>query len=304
VQFDQTGLGEATITFSSGGFTLNWTTQPVGAFALYYLAIGGTGYANAAVVPWTANTTNGNQTVTSAIGFTPSCVITIGTGDANASPSTIANSIYCIGAMDSAGNQWAKYGYAGNGLATTSTTSIQLTDSCIVGCGGGTSVLDKASYVSMNSGGFTINWTLSGSAYKFISLCLKGPIQVGHWSKTTAAATATDTITTTGITPVAVFTTNDCAIASTSVNTGYRLAVGASDGTNNGALIVTNKNGVTTDVVDKANNQFNSILVANTDTQVYDAVATVGNFTSGSFQATWTTNNNVATQICYVAIGH
>jgi hypothetical protein len=54
----------------------------------------------------------------------------------------------------------------------------------------------------------------------------------------------------------------------------------------------------------KANNQYNSILVANSDTEVYDAVASIGNFTSGSFTATWTTNNNVATQICYVAIGH
>jgi hypothetical protein len=303
VQYQGTNLGEATITFSSGGFTLDWTTAPVGAFNLYYLAIGGTGYTNAAVVPWTSNTATGNQTIT-GVGFTPGCVITIGSGDMAASPSTIANSVYCIGAMDASGNQWAEYGYADNGVTTTSTTRIQLTDSCIVGSGGGTSVSDKASYVSMNSGSFTIDWTVAPEPYKFISLCLEGPVQVGHWSKSTAAATATDTITTTGITPVAVFTANDCATASASVNTGYRLAVGGSDGTNNGAVIATNKNNVTTNVAYKADNSYNSALVANSDTEVYDAVATIGNFTSGSFTATWTTNNNVATQICYVAIGH
>jgi hypothetical protein len=137
-----------------------------------------------------------------------------------------------------------------------------------------------------------------------MSLCLEGPAQVGVWNKSTAAATATDTITTTGITPVSVFTSNHCAVTSTSGQAGYRLTVGGSDGTNNGAVIATNKNNVTTDVVYKANNQYNSILVANSDTQVYDAVASIGNFTSGSFEATWTTNNNIATQICYVVIGH
>jgi hypothetical protein len=159
--------------------------------------------------------------------------------------------------------------------------------------------------------GFTVTW-LSGlappAAINFMSLCLEGPAQVGSWNKTMAAATTTDKITTnpgsTNITPVAVFTTNRCATSSTSSSAGYRLTVGGSDGTNNGSVIATDQNGVATDVVYKSNNPYDSILVANSDTQVYDAVASIGNFVSGSFTATWTTNNSVATQICYIAIGY
>jgi hypothetical protein len=307
IQFNGTNLGEATITFSSGGFTLDWTTAPEGAFQLYYLAIGGTGYTNAAVVPWAAATSAGTQTVTSALGFTPGCVITIGTADPTSPSDSYADALYMMGALDSNGNEWSQGGFARNGLTTSVTDGIQLTDSHIV-ClseGSGT-VLYKATGAIITRG-FSVTW-LSGlappNAAKFMSLCLEGPAQVGVWNKSTAAATATDTITTTGITPVSVFTSNHCAVTSTSGQAGYRLTVGGSDGTNNGAVIATNKNNVTTDVVYKANNQYNSILVANSDTQVYDAVASIGNFTSGSFKATWTTNNNIATQICYVVIGH
>jgi hypothetical protein len=311
VQFSGTNLGEATITFSPSGFTLDWTTAPVGAFILYYLAIGGTGYTNAAVVPWTSATTAGVQTVTSSLMFTPGCIITIGTADSTASPDAVADALYIIGALDAQGNEWSKMGYARNNQTTSITKGIQLTDSHIVGLNESTGNVGYKGTGAIITDGFTVTW-LSGlappAALNFMSLCLEGPAQVGSWNKTMAAATTTDKITTnpgsTNITPVAVFTTNRCATSSTSSSAGYRLTVGGSDGTNNGSVIATDQNGVATDVVYKSNNPYDSILVANSDTQVYDAVASIGNFVSGSFTATWTTNNSVATQICYIAIGY
>ena len=117
IQFDGTLLTEATVSFTSAGFTLDWTTAPGGAFNLFYLALGGTGITSAKVVPWTANTTTGNQSIT-GVGFQPSCVLTIGTGDTAASPDTTTQNLINIGAMDASGNQWTIYNYAQNGVTT------------------------------------------------------------------------------------------------------------------------------------------------------------------------------------------
>jgi len=154
----------------------------------------------------------------------------------------------------------------------------------------------------------------------FMSLCLGGGnYEVGSWNKSTTVAppTVTTTINLTNTsppTPVAVFTTNRCAVASTSSGAGYRLSLGASalgftGSTALGAVLCTSKNGVVlssgsaTDTY-KYNNPYNNLLVAASDTEGYDAIGYTGGFALGSFSNTWTANNSVATQICYIAIGY
>ncbi len=316
-------LGEATITFTSTGFTLDWTTAPYGAFALYYLALGGTGYTNAAVVSWTASTSAGTQTVTNSLGFTPGCVITIGNADPNASPDSYTDAYFMMGALDASGNQWSKNEYVRNGQSTTSAHGIQLTTSHIVGLSEATASIDWQATGAIITDGFTVDW-LSGqtapNAMHFMSLCLGGGnYEVGSWNKSTTVAppTVTTTINLTNTsppTPVAVFTTNRCAVASTSSGAGYRLSLGASaigspGSTALGAVLCTSKNGVVlssgsaTDTY-KYNNPYNNLIVAASDTEGYDAIGYAGGFALGSFSNTWTANNSVATQICYIAIGY
>ena len=314
VNYSGTLLAEATVTFTDGnspstGFTLDWTTAP-GAWALNYLVLGGTGYTNAAVVPWTASTSAGVQTVTSSLGFTPGCVITIGDTDTAASPHSTTDAVYTIGALDANGNEWSKSGYARNGLTTTATKRVQLTDSHIVGLNESTGVIYYKGTGAIISGGFTVDW-LTGlvppSALKFMSLCLGGgAYQVGAWAKsaTVTPPTQTDTITTTGMTPVAVLMTTDSYPASASVQNGHRLSIGGCAGGANIGVLVTDKNAVTTTVVYKYDNSYNSIQIADTDTEANGAYGYAGTFTLGSFQFSWSLNNTTATQICYIAFGY
>jgi hypothetical protein len=226
--------------------------------------------------------------------------------------------------MDAAGNQWAMYGWAAGGVTTTNTGRVQLAGAvgsspagaCIVGASIGPSIVFEASFVSMDAvesgtnptGGFTVDITTATTARNMISLCLNGgAYQVGHWTKSTAATppTAVDTITTTSMTPIAVLFASDCYPVSTSVLAGYRVAIGgaASNGANVG-LIVTDKSAATTTAAYKYNNSYNSLLIADDDTETTQAYGYATSFTSGSFKFAWTNNNTTATQICYVAFGH
>jgi hypothetical protein len=311
VQYDGTLLYEATLYgLNSGDFILNWTTVSATSYEFNFLALTG---VPAKVVHWTSNTSTGNQSITGA-GFQPDCVIHIGDADAGHTANTTTSSVYSIGAMDASGNQWSKYGFAMSGVTTTSTGRIQLADSCIVDTGATTSVHTKASFVSMDADGFTIHWGTysSGGARDYLSLCLNtgGGSLVGNWTKSTAAAPTTDTISVLTITPTAVLATTDSYPANTSEQSGHRIMVGASDGTNNLVAGATDKNGIVLSgssktVTYRYLNESYSLAGTNNDLGSYDSLGTIGSFAAGSFQASWpTTNANIATQICFVTFGN
>ena len=307
VSYDGSTIAEgAIINFNHDGFTINWGTAPYFSAELNYLCLGGGGYSAAQVVPWISNTTTGNQTPASGLGFAPGCVITIGTGDGTASPSTALTSVYHLGAMDSTGGEWAMFGIGMTANTPSAAGRVQQTDSCIIGAPTLGAVTYKASYVSMNSDGFTINWgTADGTARNFLSLCLTGgAYKVGSWTKSTAAATVNDTVTTTGVTPVAVLLATDSSTTASGYQSGYRLGIGGSDGTGNAVVTVTAKNGVNPCLDFKYFNYWASLVTSNNDAASVDASSFTSSLNTGNFVQTWTYNNNVATQICYIAIGH
>jgi hypothetical protein len=303
VNYNSTMINEGVVTaFNSNGFVINWTTATA-ALPIHYLALGGTAITNAAVISWTANSTTGNQSVTT-VGFTPTSVITIGDASTAASGSLAADGRYHIGAMDGT-SQWAMFGYTSL-TVPTSTGRLQLTDSCIVGrstLAVGTPSY-KASYVAMLSNGFQINWSAAdGNARKFVSLCLQGTVcQVGSWTKSTAAAPATDTIGGLNLIPFAVLAATDSYPASASMQTGHRLMIGASDGTNFGVTGVTDKHNVYPSVAYKFTSPTAALNISDNDTETSDAVGTL-TFSGANVLANWSTNNAVATQMLYLVFG-
>jgi hypothetical protein len=202
-------------------------------------------------------------------------------------------------------------GYARNGLTTTATGRLNLTDQHIAGINESSNTVWYKGTGAIISGGFTVTWP-SGftcpAAVNFMSLCLAGgAYQVGEWSKSTSLTppTAVDTITTTDMTPIAVLLASDCYPASTSVVVGHRLALGGAAAGTNVGLVVTDKSAATTTAAYKYNNSYNALLIADDDTETTQAYGYAGSFTSGSFEFVWTNNStSAATQICYVAFGH
>ena len=298
------------VSFSNQTITCTFGTYAT-SYTIHYLAIGGSDVTNAGVVSWTSPTSATSKGVT-GLGFKPDMVLHI----ANEYPSAGTGNgaqMGPLGAMDSAGNQWAFVSMASLNAATNQYGErFQRTDNCIINnTWNSTTVTELAHYTSMDTDGFTVTWgTNTSGGYLFYSLALKGGnYQVGNFAKSTAVAPTSNQVTTTGMNPAAILTLTDDHIAATAVqNTGMRWMMGASDGTNNHAAGANIKNvgalgNPTPTSVDYGyDDTSHSLAVAENDTQSTEAVGTITT-ASGSFTANWSTNTAVATQICYIAMG-
>ena len=305
VQFDQSAINTATLSsFNSDGFVVNWTTAFSSGFTCHYICIGGADLSNAKAITWNGQTGTGNQTVT-GVGFQPDLVLNFGIEDIPMSTSGTTDSLL-FGAADYQGNQWCHYSYDRTSENPSVTGRIQATDGFIIGTGLTTALTYKASLSSFNSDGFVVNWSKTDStARAFATLCLKGGgYTVGSWAKTTGSNGSIDTVTPAQVTPQAVMLFNDSNTVTTSHTTGARLFIGASDGSSHQCGGRTCKNNVSPTVDAKGNETAHAIDVSNADsTSTIDAYCTLGTFAAQQFEATWTTNNAVATQILYIAIG-
>lgn len=175
-------------SFDSDGFTIDIVVNNDGwaGYLFNYIAIGGQDLINAEALQWTTATIAGNQAIT-GVGFQPDLALHLTPLIASASSS--AQMYMGVGAMDKNGGQWANSFASNSGVTPSDTARAQRIDRCINNAEvNGTSIVQAASYVSMNPDGFTINWnTNNGGAYKAASLCLKGPrFKVGSFQSATA----------------------------------------------------------------------------------------------------------------------
>src|SRR6185369_5838165 len=97
-----------------------------------------------------------------------------GSGFTATPPASAANSGFGLGVMDFGGTQWATEMFATNGAAGGDTQRGQQTDAAIFTIDSGLAVTKKASFVSMDAGGFTMNFTTAnGNAARVYSLALR-----------------------------------------------------------------------------------------------------------------------------------
>jgi hypothetical protein len=289
-------LSASLTSLDSSGFTLYWMST-ISGVTIHYLALGGTDITGAMVKEWTAKGSTGSQSIT-GVGFKPSLVINIGTSDTVAPPHVSASTNFWppldTGAMDGSGNQWAQ-----SDRFYTNCCRYELTNACIVGINQTTGVDYQAAYTSMDSDGFTINWSTCNGAPYFYSLCLSGcACQVGNWDKSTSAASDTVSL---GITPQAVFVVSACNIPTSSYINDERRMFGASDGTNN-RVVTTTYQGTSGDLTYQYWDTTNSICIPGSVNSTATA-GTIGSFGSSQFVASYSTHDNIATEICYVAFG-
>jgi len=302
-------LEAASVSFTSNGFTITYSSTPTNSCTIYYLALGGSDITGASVTQWQSNTATGNQSVIlNGTSFKPNCVLHIADISSNAPPVSESNVQLMFGAMDINGNQWCNYTYESGGDSRyNSVGRIQTTSACITDSGTGTSIVDEASFVSINSNGFTVDWTVNGgTSHYYYSLAIAGTTGfsslVGNHAKTAQTAAVTDTIATPTTTPMAVLATTDSYPANASEQTGIRFTFGGSDGTNNGVTVYARDQGQGEGY--NYNDATNAIIVDNASAGTTDVAAPINGFSFGQFNTVWSADTTTdATQVCYIALG-
>lgn len=158
-------------SMDADGFTVNWDTAPASAFHVFSLCIKG---VNAKAVSF--NKTTSAAPVTQAItgvGFRPGMLL-MRTFSQPAGTGGVANSRMATGISDTV-NEWSM------ALSNTDVTSPQVARGImsitkgIVTCNNSTIAFDAAADVqSMDSDGFTLNWTTNdANAHEILALALK-----------------------------------------------------------------------------------------------------------------------------------
>lgn len=151
-------------SWDAANFTLNWTTNDTNARIIHFLAIGGSG-VSAQVVDWRMPFSTGHHAVT-GIGFRPNVVLH---AHANGFSTTIPNSTpsagFGLGVMDADGDEWALSFFSLDDAGFSDTQRIQQTDANLVTIFNSLTIAKKASWVSMDSDGFTLDFSVSDPSH-------------------------------------------------------------------------------------------------------------------------------------------
>lgn len=220
-------------SFNAGGFTLNYTTNAAwGDTQIMYVALGGD--IQAEVLNWQTGTVSGNKSVSTGT-FQPDTVFHAMATGQTAVPSGSAHHLFGWGAMNSVGEQWTvAIASEDNVVSSSDTYRYQRTSFCLAGVDINGGIDPQASYVSMNSNGFTVNFaTAPSAASQVASLCIKGvKSSIFSYSKPTGTAPALNSVTAPGFQPALALTATYGLAASASPIAGAGLSIGAYDGTN------------------------------------------------------------------------
>lgn len=143
------------VSLDSDGFTTNITTTNGTAVKIGYLALKG---VNVFLNTETQKTSTGTK-ATTGVGFTPSIVLFASRGKA-AGTTLTANASQTLGAAVSTSNRIATAGSANDAKSTTEADRRLVSTACITYLTAGTPTVNaEADLSSMDSDGYTLNWT-------------------------------------------------------------------------------------------------------------------------------------------------
>jgi hypothetical protein len=160
-------------TLDSDGFTLNKTTSIAATVRIGYIALGGTAQYKVSSITQ-PNATTGSQAKT-GVGFQPSAVLFISAGK-TASNTTNASIRTLIGASVSSSDYGCFYTTCPDAAATNSYCNRRTTRSkalVFTGDSNDTAAAD-ATFTSMDSDGFTVNWTTADATQRAIGFLAIG----------------------------------------------------------------------------------------------------------------------------------
>lgn len=297
-----TDLRASLNSMDASGFTFNWGAMTTTSPKVNYLAIGGADITNAIAGTFASNTSTGNQSVT-GLGFQPDIVFLFATlqtvgGVAN------NNSQYGFGVM-TASAQWACTVKGQNSQATMNNSRAFSNARCLILPNTTTNTLfQEMSFVSMDSGGFTVNIdTAGGSAILIGYLAIKG----GQWkvgTETQKTSTGTKSTTGVGFTPKGLILASVCDTQTSGTADSSRLCVGFSTGaSNNVSLWTGDTDNVADAIADTIMSDSKCIVMATEGTPTTNAEANIDSLDGDGFTLNWTTADATARVFGYVAFG-
>ena len=184
------------VSMDADGFTVNITNAPPDVYYVGYLAYGGSDLTNVATGQFQAPTATGNQSVT-GVGFQPDAILLFGNGLTAAPPSSSTSlGSYSMGVADGSNEGCATFNslsYLGNPRAHRQAST---SDSWLLLKGYAGVVSEKATFVSMDADGFTLNFTTvntTGSYIHYIALKGTNDFAVGNFQLNNATGGQTAT---------------------------------------------------------------------------------------------------------------
>jgi hypothetical protein len=291
------------VSMNSDGFTLNFDTVDSRARIINYLALGGTDLTNYATGQDTIPTTATTKAVT--VGFRPDCVLLFsGKTNTSASASAAANTAAFLGWFTSTTGRAYTGWRSRNARPSASTFHRQSASKAVAGISD-TGVFAEADVSSIDTNGFTLNWTtVPGAAEFYYYVALKGPqFKVGSFNQ--ATSTGTQATSGVGFQPAALLLASANATTSSATNTQQSTSLGMATSTSQRAGIWWGDNdGVSTTQADGDLDRTKAIILTNpgsTPTRV--AAADLSSFDASGFTLNWTTVDATAREIIYLAIG-
>ena len=307
VQWGEALVAEANLTSWDGNnFTLTWTANDATADTIHFIAISGA-TVSAKVVDWTMAAAVGNKSVV-GVGFSPDVVLHAHAGYilSGAFPLNGTNALFGLGAMDRAGNQWANEVGSIDNQAPSATQRGQLTNACIYAFDNTFTVQKQAAFVSMDTDGFTVLFTNTTSAVQspVISLALKGvSAKAGFFNKSTSSGG--QSIAGMGFSPGAVLLTSVQNVTQAAPVAQNRLGLGAADSAfQQGSSAIADQDNQATTSIWGTDSTTSAFVKSNNATGTIDARAVLASMDVDGFTLDWTTNDAVATQILYLALGN
>jgi hypothetical protein len=194
--------------------------------------------------------------------------------------------------------------FSADGYDFTDASRYQRADECLLVVGGSQSEVKDATFVSMDTDGFTINYSnATSTAGQVFSLALKG-VQgyAGTFNKTTGAATASQSVTGVPFRPRVVLLASVQDTTRTTANNHTRFGLGASNVTTEGVIAIQDTDGLGTSSVDGVDSTSKAFVKVDNDSQTTDAAADLTSLNTDGFTLSWTTNDAVATEMLYLAL--
>jgi hypothetical protein len=200
-------------------------------------------------------------------------------------PNSQSHASFGFGAFDSDGNQWANHFRSVDNQSTSNTQRGQRTDSAYYTFDSGGNVEFRASYSSMDSDGFTLNFATAQTSRQHVaSLALSGlDLNVGEFIKSTGGAPAAQSVTGVGFEPDGLFLSGIQAAASTTFAVHSRFGMGMTDGMSEFSTAGQDADALGTTSTDKVNRITKTYAKMDNDTPSVDAEADLTSFDSDGF---------------------
>lgn len=290
----QTITGQADfVSFDAGGFTVSWATGKTSTHVFQYLAFGGSDLTNVGIKTLSTPAATGNVAYT-GVGFKPDAIILVGSG-IGTPPTSAGQAQLGLGF----GVSSTQRGYISFGDGATAARK-EMTTKVFGVVADQATTLEEADLVSLDSDGFTLNWTTRVTGDFVAVLCLKGG-QYFVGSDTQKTTTGTKATTGVGFQPTAILLGSANAVASSSIGANLRLSMGAGSATTaRGSQWLDNTSTTYNSNMDRAH-----ILQMKTGgvSVTTQATADLSSLDAGGFTLNWSVADATAREFIFLAMG-